>query len=138
MTCFFCDIQNNSDDKKIIENDFFFSRFDDFPISPGHLEIISKRHVDSIFNLSDEELLAMHKLMSETKLVIDEKFHPDGYNIGINEGEAGGQTVKHLHIHLIPRYIGDIDNPRGGVRNIIPGNCDYSDEAKKIGREKYL
>lgn len=138
MKCFFCDIQSDSGDRKIIETDLFFSRFDNFPITPGHSEIIPKKHIDSIFSLSNEELLEMHDLILKTKLIIDEKFHPDGYNIGINEGEASGQTIKHLHVHLIPRYIGDVENPRGGVRNIIPDKGDYSEEVKRIGREKYL
>lgn len=138
MKWFFCDIQNKPDDKKIIENNSFFSRFDDFPISPGHLEIISKKHIESFFKLTKLELSEMYDLISKTKFVIEKKFHPDGYNIGINEGAAGGQTINHLHIHLIPRYDGDVDNPRGGVRNIIRGRGDYSDEMKKMGREEYL
>ncbi len=132
MKCFFCDIQLSSDDKKIVENNSFFSRFDDFPISPGHSEIISKKHIESFFDLTESELSEMYDLILKTRLVIEKRFRPDGYNIGINEGKAAGQTINHLHIHLIPRYIGDVDNPRGGVRNIIKGKGDYGDEAKKI------
>jgi len=138
MKCFFCDIKSDTDDKRILETESFFSRFDDFPISRGHAEIVPKRHVESFFTLTEPELLEMYGLIVKTKTVIQEKFKPDGYNIGINEGKAGGQTINHLHIHLIPRYVGDVDNPRGGVRNVLQGKGDYSREAEKLGREEYL
>ena len=138
MKCFFCDIQLGSDDKKIAENNSFFSRFDDFPVSPGHSEIIPKRHVESFFDLTESELSQMYDLILKTRVIIEEKFHPDGYNVGINEGKAGGQTISHMHVHLIPRYNNDSDNPRGGIRNIIRGKGDYSDKMKKMGRGEYL
>lgn len=138
VKCFFCDIQCSPDDKKIEETDSFFSRFDDFPVTPGHAEIILKKHAESFFKLTEPQLSEMFGLIVKTRLIIEKKFGPDGYNIGVNEGKAGGQTIPHLHIHLIPRYNGDMDNPRGGVRNIIKENGDYSEEANKIGREEYL
>lgn len=138
MKCFFCDIQRDTDDKRIIENNASFSRFDDFPVSPGHAEIIPKKHIESFFDLTKSELMEVYDLILKTKLVIEKKFHPDGYNLGINEGRAGGQIVNHLHIHIIPRYNNDVDDPPGGIRNIIPGTGDYSEKAKKIGREGYL
>ena len=137
--CFFCDIQEQKDDdKRIMENEHFFARYDDFAISPGHCEIIPKEHHPSFFDLTPEQLSACYALIKETQAILEEEFHPDGYNIGINEGEAAGRTQHHLHIHIIPRYVGDVENPRGGVRHIIPKKADYIPELKKMkGREKY-
>ena len=124
MSCQFCDIQKSED--KILENDHFFSHYDGFPVSKGHSLIISRCHVDSFFDLSKEEVQSMYDLIKKTKEIIQKKFNPDGYNIGINEGKTAGQTVFHLHIHLIPRYKGDVVNPTGGVRNIFPDKADYT------------
>ncbi len=98
---------------------------DGFPISQGHTLIIPKRHTSSFFDTSDEEKLALFKLLKHTKLKLNQEFHPDSYNIGINDGPAAGQTIPHVHIHLIPRYKGDLVDPRGGVRWIIPGRAKY-------------
>ena len=98
---------------------------DAFPISPGHTLIIPKRHVGSFFDLSPDELEDLMSLLAAAKANVDAEFKPDGYNIGINDGPAAGQTVPHLHIHLIPRYKGDMPDPRGGVRWIIPDKADY-------------
>lgn len=137
--CFFCDIQKQEDDKKIIEKGDFFSRFDDFPISKGHAVIIPKSHVASIFELSSQQIQNLFFLIGETKKILKDKFSPNGFNIGINEGESAGQSIFHLHVHLIPRYIGDVKNPRGGVRNIFPKKADYIPEIKKIpSRKKYV
>lgn len=125
MNCFFCDIQTDVKEEKIVETDLFFARFDNFPVVQGHAEIVSKKHVESFFELTEQELSEMYSLITKTKQIIDKKFHPDGYNIGVNEGRTAGRTIDHLHIHLIPRYVGDVENPRGGVRNIIPGKGDY-------------
>lgn len=139
MKCFFCDIQlDDNDPNKLLENNLFFSRFDDFPVSEGHAEIIPKVHKKSFFELSTDEVGELHKLLVETKNKIDSQFKPDGYTLGVNDGEAAGQTIDHLHVHLIPRYDGDVENPRGGIRNIIPGRGDYSQDAKKINRDHYL
>ena len=98
---------------------------DAFPISPGHKLIISKRHVGSFFDLSSDEREDLMSLLASAKANVEAEFKPDGYNIGINDGPAAGQTVPHLHIHLIPRYKGDLPDPRGGVRWIIPDKADY-------------
>jgi len=98
---------------------------DSYPVSKGHALIIPRRHVASFFETTDEERLAMLKLLDEVKAALDKEFKPDGYNIGINGGAAAGQTVMHLHIHLIPRYAGDRADPRGGVRWIIPEKAAY-------------
>jgi len=98
---------------------------DGYPISPGHTLVIPKRHVGSFFELNPEEAADLIALLRSAKNVLQVEFKPDGYNIGINDGAAAGQTVPHLHIHLIPRYIGDSADPRGGVRWIIPEKADY-------------
>lgn len=138
MKCFFCEVRVDKDPNVLHQNQTFFARLDDFPVSQGHLEIITRDHVATIFDLEQNELIEFQKILLEAKSALDEKFHPDGYNIGINQGTVAGQSIPHLHIHLIPRYQGDVENPRGGVRNIIPDKGDYSEEARAIGREQYL
>jgi diadenosine tetraphosphate (Ap4A) HIT family hydrolase len=98
---------------------------DGFPISRGHTLVIPKRHVGSFFELAADERGDLLVLLDRAKAVVDAEYKPDGYNIGINDGPAAGQTVLHLHIHLIPRYGGDRADPRGGVRWIIPEKADY-------------
>lgn len=98
---------------------------DAFPISPGHTLIIPTRHIGSFFDLSSYEREDLMSLLAAAKANVETEFKPDGYNIGINDGPAAGQTVPHLHIHLIPRYKGDLPDPRGGVRWIIPDKADY-------------
>ena len=98
---------------------------DAFPVSPGHTLIIPKRHVGSFFILSSDERTDLMALLNSAKIGVEAEFKPDGYNIGINDGPLAGQTVPHLHIHLIPRYKGDMSDPRGGVRWIIPDKADY-------------
>lgn len=99
--------------------------FDGFPVSPGHTLIIPRRHVASFFDLSQEERQDMFTLADDVKHILDERFHPDGYNIGVNIGEAAGQSIFHVHLHLIPRYVDDVPNPRGGVRGVIPSKQSY-------------
>jgi len=99
--------------------------YDGFPVSPGHSLIIPKRHVASFFELSREEQESMLDLLAEMREKLLFERNPDGFNIGINDGAAAGQTVMHLHIHLIPRYAGDQPDPRGGVRWIFPDKADY-------------
>ncbi|MCK4492501.1 MAG: HIT family protein [Methylococcales bacterium] len=98
---------------------------DGYPIAKGHSLIIPKRHIASLFEANEVEQLDLLKTLTWAKKQLDLEFNPDGYNIGINEGEMGGQTVMHLHIHLIPRYQGDKEDPRGGVRWIFPDKADY-------------
>lgn len=118
--CAFCDQA-----EMIMENRLAWAKYDKFPVSPGHMLIISRRHVSDYFAATGEEHQAFSDLLTEAKKLLDEKYHPDGYNIGVNCGETAGQTIMHLHIHLIPRYHGDIDNPRGGVRGVIPSKRIY-------------
>jgi len=121
-TCPFCTL---GAERIVLANEFAVVIRDSFPISPGHTLIIPKRHVSSFFDVACDEREAMLALLNSAKLGLDEKFHPDGYNIGINDGEAAGQTVPHLHLHLIPRYTGDREDPRGGVRWIFPDKAKY-------------
>jgi diadenosine tetraphosphate (Ap4A) HIT family hydrolase len=121
--CPFCNLE--SDRKIILESSFAFSVFDKFPVSQGHALIIPKRHCKNYFDLSMEEQTECWKIVNEVKKMILEKYHPDGFNIGININEAAGQTVFHVHIHLIPRYEGDVEEPQGGVRGIIPHKKFY-------------
>lgn len=98
---------------------------DGFPISPGHTLIIPRRHFATYFQATPEELIAINGAINRAKILLDEEFMPDGYNIGINNGAAAGQTVFHLHVHLIPRFEGDVEDPRGGVRWLFPEKADY-------------
>jgi diadenosine tetraphosphate (Ap4A) HIT family hydrolase len=98
---------------------------DGYPISPGHSLLIPKRHVASIADATPTELRSLWSLLAETRRELDASMKPDGYNIGINDGLAAGQTVMHLHIHLVPRFAGDRSDPRGGVRWIVPEKADY-------------
>ena len=120
--CIFCDV---SQDKVIAQNHLCFAIYDGFPVSIGHILIIPKRHVADYFSLTEDELMAMQQMMRELKHRLDVDLSPDGYNVGVNVNEAAGQTVYHVHMHLIPRYKGDVDNPRGGVRGVIPNKQKY-------------
>lgn len=107
------------------ENTSAFAIRDGFPVSPGHTLIIPKRHVGSFFDATTEERGALLSLLDQERAALELEFHPAGYNIGINDGPAAGQTVPHLHIHLIPRYPGDRPDPRGGIRWVLPEKADY-------------
>jgi diadenosine tetraphosphate (Ap4A) HIT family hydrolase len=107
----------------MLENETFFARYDNFPATPGHIEIVPKRHVESFFDLNTNEVAQAYELILKVKDCLSELVRPDGYTIGVNEGRAAGRSVDHLHIHLIPRYKGDVADPRGGIRQIVP-NCN--------------
>jgi len=113
MECLFC---NYDKTKYIAENTYGFAIYDQFPVNEGHALIIPKRHFESYFDATHEEITGLYALMNDVKEIIDEELSPDGYNVGVNVGEWGGQTIMHLHMHLIPRYNGDVENPRGGIR----------------------
>lgn len=123
--CIFCKPQDAKVNTVIAENDFAYARWDNSPVSDGHAEVVPKRHTGSYFDLSEDEIGAILSLSKQVKKVIDRKYSPDAYTIGINDGAVAGQTIPHCHIHLIPRYTGDAENPRGGIRHIIPGKGDY-------------
>ncbi|MCE2741997.1 MAG: HIT family protein [Fluviicola sp.] len=107
------------------ESEDFLIIKDIFPVSPGHILIISKREVTDFFALTDSERNQLNKSILIAKSLIELEYKPNGYNIGMNCGEAAGQTVFHFHCHVIPRYIGDMENPRGGVRHCVEGKGNY-------------
>jgi diadenosine tetraphosphate (Ap4A) HIT family hydrolase len=109
------------------ENAFHRVIRDRFPVSVGHSLIIPKRHVASLFELTAEEFNALHELLHSTRAQLDAAYQPDGYNIGVNVGVAAGQTVFHVHVHVMPRYAGDCADPRGGVRWVLPEVAVYWD-----------
>ncbi len=109
----------------LAETSLSFAFLDRFPVSNGHTLVIPKRHVVSIWEMNTEEYADAFNLVGRVKDILQERFAPQGFNVGVNCGEAAGQTIFHAHIHLIPRYNGDVANPRGGVRNIIPGKGNY-------------
>lgn len=111
--------------EKIAENKYAFAIYDSFPVSKGHSLIIPKKVVSSIFDLGDEEYSFLFKLTKDVKLILKNKFNPDAFNFGINDGEKAGQTIEHAHLHIIPRYSGDLSDPRGGIRNILPDDSGY-------------
>ena len=118
--CPFCDEANYER-----EGDLVFTKTDSYPVSKGHTLVIPKRHVSSYFECTDDERLELWSLVEQVKTLLESEFEPDGFNIGINIGAAAGQTGPHMHIHVIPRYSGDMDDPRGGVRGVIPDKQKY-------------
>lgn len=120
--CLFC---NLPDERVIDQCDYTLTIRDGFPLSAGHTLVIPKRHIATFFDATEEEQMAINRALQRAKSVLDQEFNPDGYNIGINNGVAAGQTVFHLHVHLIPRYKGDREDPRGGVRWVLPEKARY-------------
>ena len=123
MTCIFCDMEEN---RIIAENNLAYVIYDGFPVTEYHSLIIPKRHAETYFGLSTQEREACHQLLVGAKAqILGKDPSVDGFNIGMNSGEAAGQTVFHCHIHLIPRRVGDVEEPRGGVRHLIPSKGSY-------------
>ena len=120
--CPFCEIPHA---RMVASNERAYAIRDAFPISPGHTLIIPRRHIDSFFDLTPAERSAMLDLLDLQKVSLDHELLPAAYNIGINNGKAAGQTVPHLHIHLVPRFEGDTDDPRGGLRWTFPDKARY-------------
>ncbi len=98
---------------------------DGYPVAEGHTLIIPRRHVASVFDLDDREYADLWRMVAKVRAELAKEFQPDGFNVGINDGEAAGQTVAHAHIHVIPRRNGDVPDPRGGVRWVVPEKADY-------------
>jgi diadenosine tetraphosphate (Ap4A) HIT family hydrolase len=122
VKCPFCNIKI---DDIVLKNEKCYARFDKYPVNKGHVLIIPFRHFDNYFEATYEEKIAILSLLDEAKKYLDKEFTPDGFNIGINVGQSAGQTIMHLHLHLIPRYTGDMDDPRGGVRGVLPEKRIY-------------
>jgi len=121
--CPFCN--PSSSQELITESAMTYAIYDKFPVSQGHSLIIPKKHEADYFHLSDNIRTSCWIMINRVKRILEERYKPDGFNIGINIGEDAGQTIPHVHIHLIPRYKGDVENPVGGVRNLIPGKGNY-------------
>lgn len=103
------------------ENDLAYVRLDNHSLSRGHVLVVPKRHVADFFDMTPQEQAAVLDLLRDARQHINAEHSPDGYNIGVNIGEAAGQSRMHVHVHLIPRYVGDVANPRGGVRCVLAG-----------------
>jgi len=126
--CLFC---NTSKKEIIFENDLAFVTFDSYPVSQFHSLIIPKRHIQNYFDLTNDELLACHGLLLKIKNKINSDDNTvGGFNIGANSERIAGQSILHCHIHLIPRREGDVDNPQGGVRSVIPSRQHYVRKSK--------
>ena len=124
--CAFCDIEKIIDESRIIYQDStWIAILDGYPVSEGHTLLIPKRHCETYFDLNYLELESLGVTIGVVKRLLDTKYHPNGYNVGVNCGEAAGQTIMHCHVHIIPRYNGDCENPRGGVRGVIPNKMSY-------------
>ena len=109
----------------VIESPVAMGLWDSYPLNPGHVLIVPRRHFASWFEATAAERDEMLRLTDDARRIVIERHLPDGFNLGINDGAAAGQTIPHLHLHLIPRYRGDIPDPRGGVRSIIPDRAAY-------------
>ena len=121
--CLFCDIKESG---LVIENDLAYASYDTFPVTDMHCLIIPKRHVKDYFDLTNEEIIACNTVIKDIKNEIELKDPTvKGFNIGTNAGKVSGQSILHCHIHLIPRREGDVENPQGGVRSVIPSKQHY-------------
>ena len=120
--CAFCNLEI---ERVLVESDSCVAFSDKFPVSLGHTLVIPKTHMENYFNLSSFEKNSIWELVDQVKVLLVNKYSPDGFNVGINIGEQAGQTVFHCHIHVIPRYKGDTEDPRGGVRGVIPVKQKY-------------
>jgi ATP adenylyltransferase len=118
VACPFCRVPQG---QRFYDGDLVFGIWDSHPVSPGHALLIPKRHMPALFDATADEWSELLEALHATRGEIEKTHSPDGYNIGVNIGAAAGQTVFHLHVHVIPRYAGDVHNPRGGVRHVLPG-----------------
>ncbi|MGH3770748.1 MAG: HIT family protein [Pseudonocardiaceae bacterium] len=131
--CLFCLRDDKNLNTIINSNETFYARLDNFPATPGHAEIVPKRHVESFFDLSESEIIDAYALLRTVEKELSARHGPGGYTIGVNEGRVAGRSIDHLHIHLIPRYEGDVADPRGGIRQIVP-NFDPDSWVTATGR----
>ncbi|SRR5260370_5013537 len=115
--CLFCEILQTRQREIVAENDLFLAFPDNFPVNPGHSLIVPKRHVTRLADLSPIEWKGLAEILIALQAKLNEELSPSGFNYGVNEGEAAGQTIPHLHLHVIPRFWGDVAEPRGGIRN---------------------
>jgi diadenosine tetraphosphate (Ap4A) HIT family hydrolase len=125
MMCPFCDLEGS---RIVLENDVGVVLRDAFPVTEGHTLVVPKQHVASLFDLDTSQQAALWRLAAEVRTKLAQEFHPDGFNVGVNDGRAAGQTVMHAHIHVIPRYVGDASDPRGGIRWVMSRKARYWSE----------
>ena len=130
MDCPFC---NPDPERVFFRSHDLFCMWDGYPISEGHALVVTCRHVSSWFDATKQEQLQMLEGIKHARQEIAARYQPDAFNIGVNVGETAGQTVPHLHVHVIPRYRGDVPDPRGGVRHIIPGKGNYQSASRYAG-----
>ena len=124
--CIFCDMNKEKDREILFYSERLTAIHDAFPVTPGHILIVTKRHASDFFELDELEYRELHGMIRRARDFITNEGHsPDGYNIGMNCGEAAGQTIMHFHCHVIPRYRGDMREPRGGVRHCVAGKGSY-------------
>ena len=121
--CLFCDSKKSG---IAHENDLAYASYDSYPVSDHHCLIIPKRHIKDYFDMTNDELIACNDLIQIVKNeILSKDLNVKGFNIGTNAGKIAGQSIMHCHIHLIPRRVGDVDNPQGGVRSVIPNKQHY-------------
>jgi diadenosine tetraphosphate (Ap4A) HIT family hydrolase len=128
--CPFCRVESS---RVVAANDLAFVVRDQYPVSPGHSLVIPKRHVADWWSTAPQERAAIDALVDTVKEGLDREFSPAGYNVGFNDRAAAGQTVFHLHVHVIPRFEGDVDDPRGGIRHVLPARANYLLEPESDG-----
>jgi len=121
-----CPFDDPPQERVFYQDDLICCLWDAFPVSDGHALVITRRHVATWFEANVEEQAAVMRGIEVARTEIEKTRQPDGYNVGFNAGEAAGQTVFHLHVHVIPRFRGDVEDPRGGVRHVIPGRARYT------------
>lgn len=121
--CIFC--RPSDGRRELAGNDLAVAVLAGFPVSPGHALIVPRRHEPDFFSLTSEEQAAVVTLVNPVQAALDQEFKPDGYNLGVNNGKAAGQTILHTHLHVIPRYAGDVAEPRGGIRWVLPETARY-------------
>jgi diadenosine tetraphosphate (Ap4A) HIT family hydrolase len=121
--CIFCERGEGAG--LLAANDLAIAFAAGFPVSPGHALIVPRRHEPDFFALTSDEQAAVVALVNPVRAALEERYSPDGYNLGVNAGQAAGQTIRHAHFHVIPRYAGDVAEPRGGVRWVLPETARY-------------
>ena len=122
IDCPFCSLP---EEQVLARTDMAIAFYDRFPVSPGHVLVIPEDHIGSLLELPEKDLTELWSLVAYIRNLLQEKYQPAGFNIGINEGVAAGQTEAHAHIHIIPRYEGDVPDPRGGIRWVVPAKAKY-------------
>ena len=125
MSTIYCPLCVLKPEEIFLSNDLCQARWDSNPVNEGHVLIVPIRHFADYFDATDDEKRSLWEVLEDAKELVMGKYNPDGFNIGVNVGEAAGQSVFHVHIHLIPRYKGDVPDPKGGVRGVIPCKQKY-------------